>query len=116
MNRLTVKIVQRKQNCWEIMRCGREPGGLRADDLGVCPAAADRRFDGVNGGINGGRTCWAVAGTDGCDRPECIRANASHPCTACDFYRSLQPDASDQDLIERRRIPVTIENYSLHEA
>lgn len=33
------------------------------DELGVCPAATDKRTDGINSGQNGGRICWLVAGT-----------------------------------------------------
>lgn len=25
-------------NCWEFKKCGREAGGARVDELGVCPA------------------------------------------------------------------------------
>ncbi|MDP2167081.1 MAG: hypothetical protein Q8J64_01980 [Thermodesulfovibrionales bacterium] len=52
-----------KKNCWEVMGCGREPGGKNADKLGVCPAATETRLDGVHGGKNAGRACWVVAGT-----------------------------------------------------
>lgn len=52
-----------KLNCWQYNHCGREPHGSRAGDLGVCPAALESRLDGVHGGVNGGRACWAVAGS-----------------------------------------------------
>ena len=50
-------------NCWEFMKCGREPGGITSTKLGVCPASTETRVDGMNSGKNGGRACWAVAGT-----------------------------------------------------
>ena len=56
-------MAKERQNCWEYMKCGREPGGEKANRLGVCPAAADTSFDGINRGKNAGRFCWAVAGT-----------------------------------------------------
>jgi len=28
----------KKYNCWEFKKCGREPGGEKADRLGICPA------------------------------------------------------------------------------
>ncbi len=40
------------KNCWEFKNCGREKGGLKASELGICPAFPDH-----------GRDCWAVAGT-----------------------------------------------------
>ncbi|OEU58954.1 MAG: hypothetical protein BA862_12095, partial [Desulfobulbaceae bacterium S3730MH12] len=50
-------------NCWEYKQCGREQNGERTAELGVCPAALDVSFDGINRGKNGGRVCWAIAGT-----------------------------------------------------
>ncbi len=97
-------------NCWEFTGCGREPGGDRADDLGVCPAAADRRFDGINGGKNGGRTCWVVAGTAGRVDPEGIFASAETPCSRCRFYHLVQsttPGVPDQELLERLTMRMT---------
>ncbi len=52
-----------KQNCWEMKKCGREPGGVKTPELGLCPASTDKTADGLNGGKNGGRICWAVTGT-----------------------------------------------------
>jgi hypothetical protein len=52
-----------KLNCWEFEKCGRQPGGIKVKELGVCPAATEKRAHGINGGINGGRACWAIAGT-----------------------------------------------------
>ena len=53
----------KRKNCWEEMKCGRESGGKNADELGVCPAAIDKEFEGVNKGEKAGRFCWAVGGT-----------------------------------------------------
>ena len=39
-------------NCWEYMKCGREKGGEKADELGVCPAYPDH-----------GQHCACIAGT-----------------------------------------------------
>ena len=52
-----------KKNCWEIEQCGRQPGGHAALERGVCPAASATHHNGVNGGVNAGRICWAVSGT-----------------------------------------------------
>lgn len=32
-----------RTNCWEYFKCGREPGGSKVDELGVCPAATEER-------------------------------------------------------------------------
>ncbi len=52
-----------KLNCWEYFKCGREEGGAKVATLGVCPASTEKRADGLNGGQNGGRACWALAQT-----------------------------------------------------
>jgi hypothetical protein len=52
-----------KQNCWEFKKCGREPGGARVEEFGICPATTDTSSDGINGGENAGRICWAIVGT-----------------------------------------------------
>jgi hypothetical protein len=50
--------VMSKQNCWEFKNCGRESGGAKVDELGICPAKNKKRTDGVYSGKNGGRSCW----------------------------------------------------------
>jgi len=52
-----------KQNCWDVKICGRERGGAKVAEFGVCPATTDSSANGLNGGRNGGRICWAVTGT-----------------------------------------------------
>jgi len=77
-----------KQNCWELKRCGREPGGPRAEALGVCRAITAACTDGMNGGLNGGRVCWAVAGTlNGDKKRHC--SSTFDDCLECDFFRMV---------------------------
>ena len=52
-----------KNNCWEVLKCGREPGGAKSGELGVCSASTEKKVDGLHGGINGSRVCWAISGT-----------------------------------------------------
>ena len=44
-----------KQNCWEFMECGRQPGGSNTDEQGICPASTALVYDDINGGSNAGR-------------------------------------------------------------
>lgn len=75
-----------KMNCWEFRQCGREIGGDRAEELGICPAASDRRFDGVHDGKNAGRACWIVAGTLCGGKLQGSFAQKMKNCLDCDFY------------------------------
>jgi hypothetical protein len=43
-------IMIKRLNCWEFKKCGREPGGHKVEELGVCPATTDKEFNGVNKG------------------------------------------------------------------
>jgi signal transduction histidine kinase len=84
-------------NCWEMKKCGREPGGERVHELGICPAATEQRVDGVNGGRNGGRTCWAIAGTLCGGKVQGTYAAKITSCHACEFYRKVQQDILESD-------------------
>lgn len=75
-----------KMNCWEFKQCGREAGGDRAEEMGVCPVAIDRKLNGVHGGKNAGRACWAVAGTLSDGKVQGTFALMIKNCLACDFY------------------------------
>ena len=56
-------LPSKRVNCWEVIRCGREPKGAKVAEEGACPAALDAEADGVNSGTKGGRVCWAISGT-----------------------------------------------------
>jgi CRP-like cAMP-binding protein len=91
------KPQKNKLNCWEVLMCGREPGGKNAAEFGVCPAAADQSFDGINTGKCGGRICWAVAGTfcGGCAQGTFAEKRPS--CLQCDFYQMVQEEEGMAD-------------------
>ena len=76
-----------KLNCWEFTNCGREVGGKNAKRLGVCPAALETRADGIHGGMNAGRCCWAVAGTFCGGKTQGTFAKKFLSCSECPFYK-----------------------------
>jgi len=76
-----------KQNCWEFKRCGRQPGGAKTAELGECPAAIETRTNGVNSGRNGGRACWALAGTLCGGTVQGSFASKLSNCMQCEFYQ-----------------------------
>lgn len=75
-----------RMNCWEFFECGREPGGKKIRELGACPAAAKTELDGVNDGTNGGRACWAIAGTLCEGEIQGTYAQKLGNCLKCDFH------------------------------
>ena len=78
-----------KQNCWEFKECGRELYGRKTEELGTCPAATDASKHGMNNGTNGGRICWAVAGTLCGSTIQGTFAEKEDVCLACEFYQKV---------------------------
>jgi hypothetical protein len=75
-----------KQNCWEFKNCGREDGGAKVFELGVCPSATEKSTNGTNSGKNGGRACWAVAGTLCGGKVQGSFIAKVGNCMKCEFY------------------------------
>lgn len=81
-----------KKNCWEFKKCGREPGGERAKDLGVCAAATEKKLDGIHEGKNAGRTCWVVTGTLCKGEVQGTFAQKYKNCEKCEFYQEVRKE------------------------
>jgi len=79
-----------KLNCWEFKKCGREPGGAKASELGVCKASTETRTHGINGGKNGGRACWAIAGTLCGGQVQGTFAAKMANCSKCEFFQLVR--------------------------
>lgn len=69
-------------NCWEFMKCGRQDGGERAEELGVCPAFP-----------NHGKHCSYIAGTLCNGKVQGFFAHKLHDCLSCEFYKSEHFDS-----------------------
>jgi hypothetical protein len=81
-----------KQNCWEFLKCGREPGGKNIDKLGICPATTDTSADGSNAGKNGGRICWAISGTYCNKKMQGLFAKRQLSCRSCIFFKKVKEE------------------------
>jgi CRP-like cAMP-binding protein/tRNA A-37 threonylcarbamoyl transferase component Bud32 len=80
------------------MKCGREPGGANAAELGVCPAASDDSYDGINCGKNAGRFCWAVAGTFCGGTVQGTFADKRESCLSCGFFNTVRAEEGTANL------------------
>lgn len=78
-----------KLNCWEFKECGRQPGGERVAELGVCPAPIETKTDGMNSGRKGGRACWAITGTFCDGRVHGAFVSKMSDCVDCEFYQRV---------------------------
>jgi hypothetical protein len=81
-----------KLNCWEIKKCGRQTGGEKAKELGVCIAAKETRTNGVHGGRNGGRCCYALAGTLCGGKVQGSFASKLTNCMQCEVFKLIQTE------------------------
>ena len=84
----------KKLNCWEFMKCGREPGGAKVDEMGVCPATECTNLDGTHDGKNAGRSCWVVAGSMCKGNIQGTYALKYLDCSRCTFYRKVREEES----------------------
>jgi len=81
-----------KKNCWEHKNCGRQPGGHKAQELGVCPVTTYKELNGAHGGTNAGRACWAIAGSLCGGKIQGTYAQKLHNCWRCDFMTAVKKE------------------------
>ena len=72
-----------KQNCWEFKQCGQGQN---------CPAYMEEKLDGIHEGVNGGRSCWVIAGTLCGGIIQGSFAKKVGSCMQCDFYKSVKQE------------------------
>ncbi len=81
-----------RKNCWEVMKCGRQPGGKKVGELGVCPASINSESDCFNGGKNAGRYCWAITGTLCHGKVRGTYAEKFGNCLKCKFLNQVSEE------------------------
>jgi hypothetical protein len=84
-----------RKNCWDFFHCGRQPGGEKAGETGICPAAMQNKLNGVNEGANGGRVCWAITGTLCKGQTQGTYAQKLGDCLRCEFYASVRQEQGE---------------------
>ncbi len=89
------------QDCWDFKGCGRQPGGAKVAELGVCPAAADATCTGMNSGKNGGRICWAITGTFCGGKVQGTHAQKQVTCMNCDFFKQVKEESGRNFMLLR---------------
>lgn len=92
------------KNCWEVKKCGREPGGVKAGELGLCSAATDKSYHGTNNGKNGGRSCWLVTGTMCGGTIQGTFAQKEASCLVCDFLKQVKREEGRGFVLKRAKV------------
>ena len=80
------------------MKCGRESESDDCffEEADTCPASTELCANGVNDGKNGGRACWAIAGTFCGDDSQLDHAGKTVSCRECDFYKLVQKEEGNK--------------------
>jgi hypothetical protein len=84
-----------KINCWDFNQCGREHGGNNVERLGKCHSVQYKSFNGINGGLFGGRYCWHIAGTHQDGEPTCRQLKKVESCDICEFYLKVKREEGE---------------------
>ena len=71
------------QNCWEIMKCGREKGGSKVFEFGECIASKEQL----------GHSCWVIAGTLCGGVVQGKMAQKLLTCLTCPLYKGYSRTA-----------------------
>ena len=81
-----------KKNCWDAKKCGRQVGGAKSAELGVCPVAENNEHNGINHGTCAGRYCWKVVGTLCGGKVQGEFASKMMNCVKCEFFRQVKEE------------------------
>lgn len=84
-----------KVNCWEFMKCNRTPFDGPVDKNTICPVALEVRLDGVHGGKNAGRACWALGHTVCEGKVQGAPSQKFGDCLKCPFYKALKKEEGE---------------------
>ena len=61
-------------------------------ELGICPVSTDTLANGLNGGNNGGRICWAISGTFCGKKIQGFFAKKQLSCRSCNFFKKVKEE------------------------
>lgn len=74
--------------CWEFKKCGREHGGARVAELGVCPVANFIKLANSVHGQSAVRACWAAKAPKPGTEDDIESSDRISNCVNCEYYRS----------------------------
>ncbi|NWF97772.1 MAG: hypothetical protein HXY52_02390 [Nitrospirae bacterium] len=98
-----------KLNCWEFMGCkfGRyfkENNCYKDSD--PCPAILPNNYNGINDGLNAGRSCWLVLNTRCYGNIQNNFTEKIETCSNCDFYKLVSEEEGIKSELSRFSSPL----------
>ena len=55
----------------------------------ACAVCKETKLNGINGGVNGGRTCWTIPHKKYCGTTDGTFSDELGNCKECDFYKMV---------------------------
>ena len=85
----------KRENCWELMNCDRHSESKINFKTGVCPAAKNSEFDGINNGKFAGRVCWTIAGSFCLKNKLGTFSDKMMTCLYCEFFEKVREEEGE---------------------
>ena len=84
-----------RKNCWEVMNCGLNSESKVNLNTGVCPAAKNSEFNGINNGKFAGRVCWTIAGSFCLENKKGKFSGKMMTCLYCEFFEKVKEEEGE---------------------
>jgi hypothetical protein len=83
--------LSRRLNCWEANKC---PAFKRLNngETALCPTPASSLLDGIHGGFQSGRACWAIDETLCGGKRQGDASEKVIECGSCGFYETVRQE------------------------
>ncbi len=89
------------KNCWELKSCGREKGGAKSAELGVCPAYPEF-----------GHSCWGILRTLCGDKVQGTFAEEKRRnCVVCSVYQLFNRNTGELREEVKSAYPVEMKKF-----
>ena len=98
-----------KLNCWDVMRCGHRPDNGKKKPRDQCPACNEFLLNGIHGGKNGGRACWAINGTTCGGKRQRRFEKKQDMCLSCPFYGQVMREEGPDHLLKMDFLRMLVE-------
>ena len=95
-----------KQNCWEFKKCGREVGGVKIREMGICPVALEKKLNAIHEGKNGGRACWIVEGSLCGNKVQGEFGKKFTECVHCEFYKEVKHEEGSKFVLSPKLLRI----------
>ena len=95
-------MIVKLPNCWDIVKCERQSGGKKINELGVCIVSKEGM----------GHSCWAIAGTLCYGEVQGTIAQKIGYCTSCEVHKTYNRSLGEMGKLVRSTYPEEDARYN----